>query len=174
MKKLMVFLMLFMTASILMSCATSPSIPAGLLGEWHKIDGDLILTFEKKKFNLVDYERGYAGYGTYKVNGSGFRFEYTSVLLLNRSTAVRGNNSFQKNALDEYHKKHPQVLQALNAQLASEGVRSITNEVTGTSFNEFLLDENLLIIERYQPESSFSAIWVRFLGDFNGQFRRIL
>ena len=162
------FLMLVVVSLILMSCATAPSSD-GPLGKWRKIDGELILTMEKRKFNFIDIENGYAGYGTYKIRGAGIEFTYENVLVLYQTTAAPGYKKFQREALAEFQKRYPEKLQALKNKLASEGLKESAQYLKGISFNEFYIEGNSLIMEGYQQEGTFE-LWRRFNRNFSGRF----
>ena len=52
-----------------MSCVSAPKdvSRADFEGEWRQVDGSSVITFKDKNWELVDLERGIAGYGTFNL-----------------------------------------------------------------------------------------------------------
>jgi len=54
---------------ILIGCVSAPKDISreDFEGEWRQVDGTSVITFKKNKWEIVDLERGLAGYGTFKL-----------------------------------------------------------------------------------------------------------
>ena len=111
-----IFTGLVIVSIVLIGCATTAPIDVSIndfTGVWQQVNGSSVITFNKKNFEIVDMERGIAGYGTFKLtdrsktslDGDKIDFYVTNILNLNcndTSTASIRPKAYMMEAWNNY------------------------------------------------------------------------
>lgn len=150
MKKLITYFAIVTTCLVMFGCASGPDpvVRESLQGEWSQVNGSSIITIGKRDWTIVDMERGLSGFGYYNfASESQINLKWTCILALYRTTrfnSVFPTRRFQKEDLEEYHRRYPERLENLRKELKAEGTDEADYSFEGNRFVDFVVSDNVL------------------------------